>query len=108
MISPFGTALDPTFDEILFLVGKRLFYLGWRHHIIVVVGDDAIPRFTGIKITGNKCTNPLIVGEGVFLEVESEAGFAMFFIRAVTEEAFVRKDGPDVAGEVYGAAFGKR
>ena len=55
---------------------------------------------TGGQITGNKRSDSVPIGEGILFDIEAQFRLAMFFVGAVTKEAFCREDGPDVATKI--------
>jgi hypothetical protein len=59
-----------------------------------------VPRLAIIGRAGYKGANAIFICEGVFLLIEPQFCFAVFLIRTVAKETFVRKDRANVAREV--------
>ena len=81
------------------------------HAIVLISGGNTIPEFTVFRRTrlngGDAIVSPVGAFRAVGL-VEAQLGLALTFIRAVTGEATIGKEGPDIPVEGDFAGLGNR
>lgn len=96
-----GSALlDPATEEGDFGIGEAAFLgVGRRHRFVTSGLGDPVDELAVVWFSGNDGEESVMVLEGAFPGVEPEIGFSFFLVGAVTEEALVREDGPDIAIE---------
>ncbi len=80
------------------VVGRqtRLLALGGRHHLVVVGRADPFDQDAFVRLAGHDGRITAQVGRGRRAIVQPQVGLAMFFVRAVAEEAVLRQDRPHV------------
>jgi hypothetical protein len=97
--------LNPALDQLPFLrLERRLVRVRRRHHLVLVRADDALPEFGLFEVARHQGTDALTLGRGSLESIQAELAFAVRLVRAVTGEAVVREDRPDVF--VIGHRFG--
>ena len=102
MSFPFGSILEPLPEELDLLLGHRFLGLGRRHHLLGVIGEDAVPKLAFVELARDDGPGAVAVGEGGFLEVEAQLGLPRFLGGSVAVEALARENRPDVAVEANG------
>ena len=102
-----STLVDPGFEEVDFVGGEGA---GGRHFHAAVAGDDTFDEFALVAVAGDDDGAVVAAAHGVLAFVEAEAGLLDFV--AVTGEAFLDEERPDVLFEVEfgrgGCEEGKR
>ena len=93
--SAFG---DPAAEEFFLGGGEGFVGLFGRHGVFVV--EDAGNDFAFVRVTGDDGEGAFFgFFDGLFADVEAEAGFAGFGVETVAVEAGIRHEGADVAIE---------
>ena len=93
---------DPRFDDGDFLLRHRLVRLRRRHLLGWIVRYEALIKLAFGRLTGNDDAHPLAaIFVRVEIIIEPQIAFAGRFVRAVAEEAIVRKNWPHVAIEFH-------
>lgn len=96
----FGALLDPGFEDGALGGGERWFVgFGWRHDLVGVGADDALPSGGLGKVSRDDAATAVVVFGGSGEGVEAEVGLAVFGVEAVTGEAVFGENGADVAVE---------
>ena len=75
---------------------------GWRHQIVRVIRDDALPGRTLVRIAGDDAFELGVVRKSSVSTlggVQSQVGLAGVGVEAVTGKTGVREDGSDVGVE---------
>ena len=93
-----GTLPDPLFEGLALGLGDRFTGLGWRHHCIGVVRDDAFEEGASLGVGGVDGTR----GDRVISIIEPQVGLSGVFIGPMASEASIREDGSYIAIEVDG------
>ena len=81
--------LDPAGDEIRFLLCEPVAFALRRHEIVVIVGDDAVVEFAGLRITRHDSRVATEIFQSALRGIEAQVGSAIFFVGAVAGEAAV-------------------
>ena len=98
---------DPSAEDRLILGGDWLLGLGRRHHVIRVVGEDAVHDFALVGLAGDdRGLAGFSFAVRGFRKVEAELTFARMFVHAVAGEAVLGQDRPDLTVEVDGIGPG--
>jgi len=96
-----GAGGDPRGENLPFILGERDLRVGWRHHEVGIGTRDPGDQFAVIGVAGDdRPAATFEFAEGGRAEIQPEASFPTFLIRAVALEAPVGKDGADVAVKV--------
>lgn len=74
--------------------------LRWRHHLIGIRIENAGDDFRGIGLSWFDGDFEFASFGRPFIGVETEVGFAVFFVWAVAMEALIGEDGADIAVEI--------
>ena len=94
------TLLDPAFDRLLLRGGQLLVRLRRRHHLVLVVTENAQPHLALRQVAGLDRNHPVFARLiRALRRVEAQLRFAMFGVDPVAGEAVVRKDRPNIAVE---------
>lgn len=101
MVLVLGSLFDPADEELLFVFGQWLRMVRRRHAVVVAAGD-AGDDFACLGITGSDRAVAVAVRNGRIADIQPEVGFACAGIGAMTGEAAVREDRPDIAIELDG------
>ena len=97
----FATARNPRAQRRLLGLGQRPLVLGRRHHLVVIVREDATHQFARIDIERHDRARPgLHLRHSAFREIEPQPRLARALIRPVARKATVREDRPHIAREV--------
>ena len=97
----FATARHPRAQRRLLGLGQRPLVLGRRHHLVVIVREDATHQFACIDIERHDRARPgLHLRHSTFCEIEPQARLARALVRPVARKAAIREDRPHIAREV--------
>ena len=98
-----GALLDPATENLLIVGIEREVRIRGRHHIISLVGGDALPKERSIGVVGDDGPAVLAFREGALGSIEAQLGLASLGVEAVTDKTAVRQDRADVEIEVQGS-----
>ena len=102
-----GTLFDPAPQQVHLGVGEaRLLRLRRRHHLVRIMGENALEQLAGVGFARVDCGVASQVRQGALAKIEAQLALAILFIRPVAGEAVVGKNRPDVLVEAD--AFGQR
>ncbi len=100
MLLPLRPRLNPSAEDVHFLFGQGFAaVVGWHPVLLAGLGDSP-PHFAFVQISWNHREITPEIPHDSFVGVESEIGF--LFIRPVTNQAFLGKDGPHIPQEING------
>ena len=93
-----GALFDPLTEGDFFGSRKSFVGLRRRHLLVFVIRSDPAPKFTFLQVSGldgHRAT--LRFASGALWGIESKFGLSSLGVESVTGEAFIRKDGADIA-----------
>ena len=89
--------LDP-FPQDFFVARAQLAVLLFRrHHVVLVLGRDALPHFALIRFSGQNRKRPIQFRHRRFAHIEPQVGLAGFRVEAMASKTIVRKNRADIA-----------
>ncbi len=96
----FPAFFDPLVEQILLLLRKRK--LGFRrgHQLLGLVGPNAPVNLRILQASRRQPDHALMVFRCLFERIQAKVRFLILRIRAMTLEALVRQDRPDLAVEI--------
>ena len=95
MVSVGRAFVDPLGEHLFFLRAELEMGLGRRHQVIFILCIDEVDELGILGVARDKG----ILVDGCFPHVETQLGFPCRLVRAVTGEAVLRENRPDVAIE---------
>ena len=96
-----GSLTNPLCENSPLIVGERAVGVGGGHPLVGVRGRDAANEFAPVRVAGDDGRFSVRQRfDGVAPQIESQAAFAVLFVRPVAGEAVFRQDGPHIAVEV--------
>ncbi len=102
MLSPAGPLADPRLQQGHLFGTDDLVLLRGRHHVVRVLGFDALDDGAQFRFARDDGDVALAVGFGRDLVVEPQPGFPGLVVGAVTRDAVFGQDRADLAAEVDG------
>ncbi len=101
VVRPLSAFLNPLFDEVGFLLGKRAALLFWGHHeVIIRVEDHGRVDKALVRLSGDEGITAFTAFEGLCFGVHSETTFGISF--AMAADAVLLENGLDILHEVDG------
>ena len=89
--------LDPFPQQRHVALGqRRLLRFRRRHHLLGIVGEDALDHLTGVGLAGGDRRVTTEIPQRALAGVEAQLGLAILFVRPVADEAVVGEKRADV------------